>query len=76
MIRMRLSFRLLLAFAVTLAVTAASFAQSSPQARREELAKVQEMLRAYPSRNVCSGPPPIWDGEKDFMEAPEAVCSG
>jgi circadian clock protein KaiC len=33
-------------------------------------------LRAYPSRNVCSGPPPIWDGEKDFMEAPEAVCSG
>jgi hypothetical protein len=44
MIRMRLSFGLLLAFAVTLAVTAASFAQSSPQARREELAKVQEML--------------------------------
>jgi hypothetical protein len=44
MTRMRLIFMSLLVFAVTLAVTAPSFAQSSPQARREELAKVQEML--------------------------------
>src|SRR3954454_4158072 len=37
---------------------------------------ITRVLRTYPSRKVCSVPPNIWHGEKDFMEDHEAACSG